>query len=104
MSYALNDRASAMDDLAATDGEIITVAGRSVSAHFQLGSDTQSANDFGADDRIESATVSFLWNGPALFYGDKVKARGKHWSIAEIDPTGGNVVTLTIEHDGPTNA
>ena len=99
MSYALADRAAAMVDLTAIDGEVVTVAGRSVSAHFQPVSDSSEADQYGADDRVETATITFLWDSGALFFGDNVRARGKDWSIAEIDSSGGNLLTLTIEHD-----
>jgi hypothetical protein len=99
MSYALADRAAAMQDLTAMEGETVTVAGRSVLAYFERSPESQDADPYGADDRREVATISFLWTGSALFFGDEVRARGKTWKIAEIDQQGENLVTLTIEND-----
>jgi hypothetical protein len=88
-----------MRDLAAIEGELVTVAGRAVNAHVELGAGSQTASDFGADERIDIASASFEWSGPEIRYDDPVRARGKNWSITEIDITAGNLVTLSLEHD-----
>ena len=93
------DRAAAIGDLTAMEGEVITVAGRSVLAHLELGNDSQEASEYGADERTQTATATFEWIGTDISFGDTVRARGRNWSIADMDKAAGNIVTLTLEND-----
>jgi hypothetical protein len=99
MSYAGADRAAVIGDLTAMEGEVITVAGSSVLAHFELGNDTQEASEYGDDNRTTTATATFNWTGTDFSFGDSVRARGRNWSITDIDKAGGNIITLTLEND-----
>lgn len=99
MNYAGADRVAAIDDLTAMEGEVITVAGSSVLAHFEIGNDSQEASEYGDDNRTETATATFHWVGTDISFGDSVRARGRNWSITDMDKTGGNVITLTLEND-----
>lgn len=94
---AVADIRAATRDLAAFDGELISVAGRSVKAHFREESSEQSADDFGADDRRDTASATFEWMGE-ISYSDIVRARGKRWQIDSIQLDHGTA-TLTLTHD-----
>lgn len=94
---AAADIAAATRDLAAFDGELISVAGRNVRAHFREDASEQAADEYGADDRRDTATATFEWSGD-LNYSDTVRARGKRWQIEGIQTDHGTA-SLTLIHD-----
>jgi len=99
MNYADEDQAAAIADLIAFAGTMIEIGGIKSRAYVQPGNQTQTASEFGLDNRENEITATIVNRRPAPSFFDSVLYKGQRYRITQMEPTGEKVLTLTCIND-----
>mgnify|MGYP003655358909 CR=1 FL=1 len=99
MSYAAKDHVSAIRDLIAFNGKMISIGGQNVRAIIEGIQTGMEASEFGLDNREETLTATMINRGFKAEFGTPVIYKGRNFRITEIDTDDESVLTVSLTND-----